>query len=292
MIPLMMSQDFKPKGWLGLILGTRVWYGFWDADQDDAAAFESRVDAVMREVGDRGKLVFSEGVPPLHEPTPAPAPAPAALKRPAPAPAPAPDLTPAAAATPAPAPAPATPQSDIPAVDRSFTPTIRQSPASLTALETQQQQQLQTQAQGQTIYSNGSFEAMSAFLNEQQDRHNEACGLLRGERDAAEAKLEQQRQVMEAELRKRLPQAAAEAISEEQLEALQARLQRLHSESQQLLSEEELGNLEDTIADCIEVLLTADVTDRVVGQTLRMVLLSEKMKADGPFARQMRRKFT
>ena len=25
MIPLMMSQGFKPKGWLGLILGTRVW---------------------------------------------------------------------------------------------------------------------------------------------------------------------------------------------------------------------------------------------------------------------------
>ena len=25
MIPLMMSKDFKPKGWLGLILGTRMW---------------------------------------------------------------------------------------------------------------------------------------------------------------------------------------------------------------------------------------------------------------------------
>jgi len=28
MIPLMMSQDFKPRGWLGLILGTRVWCRF------------------------------------------------------------------------------------------------------------------------------------------------------------------------------------------------------------------------------------------------------------------------
>ena len=26
MIPLMMSKDFKPKGWLGLILGTRMWW--------------------------------------------------------------------------------------------------------------------------------------------------------------------------------------------------------------------------------------------------------------------------
>ena len=25
MIPLMMSEGFKPKGWLGLILGTRMW---------------------------------------------------------------------------------------------------------------------------------------------------------------------------------------------------------------------------------------------------------------------------
>ena len=26
MIPLMMQNDYSPKGWLGLILGTRLWY--------------------------------------------------------------------------------------------------------------------------------------------------------------------------------------------------------------------------------------------------------------------------
>jgi hypothetical protein len=26
MIPLMVQQDYKPQGWLGLILGTRMWY--------------------------------------------------------------------------------------------------------------------------------------------------------------------------------------------------------------------------------------------------------------------------
>ena len=26
MIPLMMQQDYSAKGWLGLILGTRLWY--------------------------------------------------------------------------------------------------------------------------------------------------------------------------------------------------------------------------------------------------------------------------
>jgi hypothetical protein len=51
MIPLMMEKDFSPKGWLGLILGTRMWYAFWEADQDDDAAFETRLDSVVREIG-------------------------------------------------------------------------------------------------------------------------------------------------------------------------------------------------------------------------------------------------
>jgi hypothetical protein len=51
MIPLMMQKDFRPKGWLGLILGTRLWYGFWDADEDSDATFGRRLDPVVREVG-------------------------------------------------------------------------------------------------------------------------------------------------------------------------------------------------------------------------------------------------
>ena len=46
-----MEKDFSPKGWLGLILGTRMWYAFWEADQDDDAAFETRLDRVVREIG-------------------------------------------------------------------------------------------------------------------------------------------------------------------------------------------------------------------------------------------------
>ena len=38
MIPLMVQQDYKPQGWLGLILGTRMWYAMWEAEQDDDAA--------------------------------------------------------------------------------------------------------------------------------------------------------------------------------------------------------------------------------------------------------------
>ena len=81
MIPLMAQQDYSAKGWLGLILGTRLWYPMWDAEKDDDAAFEKRLDNVVREIGDRGRLIvaYHEAAAPLEpfEPTPAPAPAPA-----------------------------------------------------------------------------------------------------------------------------------------------------------------------------------------------------------------------
>ena len=97
MIPLMLTEGFKPKGWLGLILGTRMWYmyPFWGADADDDAAFERRLDSAVGEIGDRGKVMLPESVLPFREPTPEPAPAPAVARR-APAPAPAPALAPAA----------------------------------------------------------------------------------------------------------------------------------------------------------------------------------------------------
>eukprot|EP01043_Picozoa_sp_COSAG02_P083386 COSAG02_NODE_21415_length_788_cov_4.492017_1_plen_69_part_10 len=64
---------------VGLILGTRMWYAMWDAENHDDAAFERRVDSVTREIGERGKLNVPESVPPVRAtaPTPAPAPAPA-----------------------------------------------------------------------------------------------------------------------------------------------------------------------------------------------------------------------
>ena len=49
---------------VGLIMGTRMWYSFWDAEKDDNAAFERRVDQVLREVGERGRPIVAESVPP------------------------------------------------------------------------------------------------------------------------------------------------------------------------------------------------------------------------------------
>jgi chaperonin cofactor prefoldin len=75
MIPLMMQKDYSPKGWLGLILGTRLWYAMWDVDEDDDAAFERRLGSVIREIADRGKLMVAEAVPPAPAPAQALTPA-------------------------------------------------------------------------------------------------------------------------------------------------------------------------------------------------------------------------
>ena len=80
---------------VGLIMGTRLWYGFWDVEKDNDAAFDCRVDSVVREIGDRGKVCLSEpALTPSREPAsdlvplvPAPAPAPAADSDSIPAPA-------------------------------------------------------------------------------------------------------------------------------------------------------------------------------------------------------------
>jgi hypothetical protein len=36
MIPLKMEAGYKPRGWLGMLMGTRLWYGFYGAVLDDA----------------------------------------------------------------------------------------------------------------------------------------------------------------------------------------------------------------------------------------------------------------
>ena len=101
MIPLMMQKGYKAKGWLGLILGTRLYYTFHGAEVDDDAAFEKRMDALCREIGGRAMLRLPEAVPPPASRTQAsvrsraPAPAPARAAAPAPAPAPVPEPAPA-----------------------------------------------------------------------------------------------------------------------------------------------------------------------------------------------------
>jgi hypothetical protein len=56
MIPLKTEAGYRPRGWLGMLMGTRLYYGFYGAVLDDTAAFEAKVDELCHEIGDRGKL--------------------------------------------------------------------------------------------------------------------------------------------------------------------------------------------------------------------------------------------
>ena len=51
----MMQKDYQPNGWLGMLLGVRLWYGFYDATLGSEQAFESKVEELCRELGERGK---------------------------------------------------------------------------------------------------------------------------------------------------------------------------------------------------------------------------------------------
>ena len=346
MIPLMVQKDYSPKGWLGLILGTRMWYAMWEAEKDDDRAFERRLDSVVREIGDRGKVMIPEAVTPAPAPTPSPvlapalalAPAPAAAPAPAPAAASAPAPAPAPALAPAPAPAPvrapmavATPsmvQPTTPSVNaRHFTPTAQQQPASAAGAYPLTTQPSTAGTGGATTgtTTTGSFDTMAAFFNGQQDKLVE---LLREERDEAnkqrhalELKLEDQRRESEAkaeqhrqelnrqrqqseakaeQLRHEIeqlqaqaeaaarPPLALDAIDEDQLAALQSRLQSMHGAK--LLTDDELFSLEDAIVDCIEVMPTAGASASEVERVSRMLVVASKVPSDGTLARQLRRK--
>ena len=55
MIPLMMEDGYQAKGWLGMLLGVRLWYGFYGATLESDEAFAGKVEELCRELGERGK---------------------------------------------------------------------------------------------------------------------------------------------------------------------------------------------------------------------------------------------
>ena len=260
----MMEANYRPRGWLGLIMGTRLYYKFFGKNLEEESAFEGQMDMLVREIGERGKPHLSEAVPPTASSTPrgrapAPAPAPEPARAPpraaalapalAPAPAPAPRLSPA----PAPAPAAVVPAATP---ERSFTPSVRSPAAQLQAVD--------------------ALPLMEKLLEE-----------ARVEKAEMRAEIDQLRKELE-------PQH--EKVSDEQLAALQARLEAVHEAK--LLSDEEFFALEDLCADFAELQPTAGpVTSETVraaelaDKVRRLVCVSEKMAADASFARQARRKF-
>eukprot|EP01048_Picozoa_sp_COSAG05_P027003 COSAG05_NODE_7664_length_782_cov_1.332357_1_plen_85_part_00 len=55
MVPLMMEDGYRAKGWLGMLLGVRLWYGFYGSVLESEAAFNGKVDKLCWELGERGE---------------------------------------------------------------------------------------------------------------------------------------------------------------------------------------------------------------------------------------------
>jgi hypothetical protein len=284
MIPILMEKKYRPDGWVGLLLGTRLWYDFHGCENEDDIAFEKRVDGLVREIADRGKAGarVSEGVPPAPAPAPAPTPA-------------------LAASTAALAPAPsAQHQPTAPA----------QSSPMLQVMAPAQPQQ--------PVGSNLSMVEVSQFVTEQlkqhwveQRQHDEKMqgifeSKLAEQKDEMKQQMQQQRADIESKLEAKMPRAA---ISDEQLTTLQARIEALLAS--RLLEDADAFVLQDLCADYIEEKASSGLSADGVGmltremiygssgdacvaamQVHKLMSLSESMPSDVAFARQARRKFS
>jgi hypothetical protein len=259
----------------------------WEAEKDDDASFERRLDSVVREIGDRGKVLVSEAVPPAaasRVPAPAPAPAPALT------PAPAPALTPTPAPAPAPAPAPMTqgaPASISPSLALAAPPQPQPQPAT-------------------SVTTASSFAEVVSFMREEREE-------AKAERTAMESKLAEQRAEMDTKLESKLAEQRAEmdakleeltasqkpveAFSLQQVEAVMERVEALHAAK--LLADDELFAVEDAIADYLQAKASFEVVtmelisaNPALGMAQQLVVLNEGMPKDAMLARQIRRKLT
>ena len=134
---------------------------------------------------------------------------------------------------------------------------------------------------------------MSALFREMRDDAKQ-------ERAEHKAEMQEMRAEMEKMRADLAPAPPRDVVSPEQLAALQARLERLHSA--QLLADEELFALEDLCADYLEMqtaaggVLTQEAVYRyspagAAARLAKLAGLSEGLASDAAFARQARRKF-
>ena len=166
--------------------------------------------------------------------------------------------------------------------------------------------------QPQATGASGSFAELLMFTEKQLERDDKTRQEARAERAEQKQEMEHVRQEMEAKMEAKLEKARQEmqskveqveekltpaaAITGEQIASLGARLEALHGA--ELLSDEELFTLEDTVADYVElqssmgvVTLEAAHAIRAADKLVKLVALSEHIAADGAFSRQARRKY-
>ena len=50
MIPITLERNYKPDGWLGMLVGSKVWL-----DLTQESKFEGHMQMLMRQIGNKGK---------------------------------------------------------------------------------------------------------------------------------------------------------------------------------------------------------------------------------------------
>ena len=295
LMPLMMEEHYRPTGWLGILMGTKLYFNFHPAAIATDASFMESMDLVERNLGNCAKTL--SGPPPSSSVTATPVPeglppsatATGSCELP---PAAATPSAPARVAT-APEPPPVNcPPTELATPDRSFTPSMLATMSSPLVApvvpHTHKRSSSSVAPQGDTPFVEVLL-GQQRYMYEKEER-------IRQEAKAEQAELRQDMQQQMDALREEMK--PAHAITDQQLASLQARLEALHAAKQ--LTDDELYTLEDAVADYMELrslmgcgaTVTAEMahSSGAVAKLLKLIGLSEGIAADKAFARQARRK--
>lgn len=269
-----------------------MWYAFWPEAVSTEEKFMSQMDALVREVGDRGKVTtqLSEGVPPFvaqlseapaaFEPHPEPAPEPARAPAPAQARMSEPTRT-VAPTTPAWNAAVATPTEA-----GNFTPNMHQMHMSPSMpVPTSMHPSVESMGIVQRLLDDAKSER-AILLAAMEQQRAEMAAQARADKEEMAAHVKADKVAMEAKLAEMEAKLApADAVSDEQMQKLQERVEQLHG--QKLITDVELFAVEDLCADFIELescvgkLSTDTVLSHHLGaDACKLMALSEKLPSN------------
>jgi hypothetical protein len=68
-VPLMLVDGYQADGWLGMLIGARMWYGFYGSTVTDEALFQGKIEELCRELGDRSRIASLEPADVSRPPT-------------------------------------------------------------------------------------------------------------------------------------------------------------------------------------------------------------------------------